>query len=414
MLIFFLFTQIDSLSLNDAIDYAMRGPAYNESRVELAKNRIIFYRALTSVLPSASSAVKYTRIEPASGPETDTYSGSLALTMPLFDLDILGSIIAARNQLQISRVQHNAGAAGLVLRVKTAYYNLINARDLLEFSRIAIQRAEENRKLIDARYALGAASRLEQLQSEVFDLRARQDQARAQTMLITAREELKAICGIDSDIHPTDSLSEPDRIEFMDLDSLTDRLVKVNYALILAGKTRGLARLNLTLAYLGLLPGVSLFYGCGYSDDSLVFDFQRWQDNASRNYGVSISLPIFEIKGLIFNILKARKDYQSQLHAFERIQRETRKSLQVAYYSLQEAYARLHFSRKSLDAATEAAVIAREQYALGIISLLELLNVEKDFYETKISYSSTLSDFYVQKANLSYSLGELVFKKEQK
>ncbi len=412
MLIFILFIQIDSLSLNDAINQAMSGPIYHESKIELEKNRILFYQALTSILPLTSASLRYTRNEYPSGLDTDVYSGSLSFTMPLFDFDVFSSIIAARRQVNLSRVQNQASIAGLILNVKTAYYNLINAYELLESSDIAIKRAEENKKLIDAKYELGSASRLEQLQSEVFYLRALQDQAKAQTIKITAREELKSLCGLKTDIYPLDSLSEPDSIEWTELDSLIEKLLKVNYALIIAKNTKGLARLNLTAAYLGFLPNISLFYGYNYSEDSLIFDFQHWQDNASRNYGVSISLPIFEIKGLIFNILKARKDYQAQVHAYQRALLDSQKSLHATYASLHEVYASVRFSRKSLDAASEAIYIAREQYALGIISLLELLSAEKDFYEAKVSYSSTLSNFYVQKANLSYLLGELVFNRE--
>lgn len=412
MLILLVLIQLDSLTLNGAIDTAMVGPSYNEARVDLEKNRIVFYQALASFLPATSASATYTRTEPASGFDTDTYSGSLTFTMPLFDMDVFSSVIAARRQLRLSRVQNEASVAGLILKVKTAYYNLVNAYDLLESSDIAIARAEENQKLIDTKYELGSASRLEQLQSEVFYLRALQDQARARTIQITAREELKALCGLHDDIYPLDSLAEPDSIEFVELDSLIEKLMKVNYALIIAENSRGLARLNLSAAYLSFLPRISLFYGYSYSNDSLVFDFQRWQDEASRNYGVTVSLPIFELKGLIFNILRARKDYQAQVYALERVRLETQKTLYATYASLQEVYASVRFSRKSLDAASEAIYIAREQYALGIISLLELLNAEKDYYEAKVSYSSTLSNFYVQKANLSYLLGELVFTKE--
>ena len=410
--IFLILAQVDSLSLDAAIERAMSGPTYNEARVDLEKNRILFYQALTSLLPTANAQASYTRSEPVSGLDTDIYSGSLNFSMPLFDFDIFSSIIASGRQLRLSRVQNEASIAGLMLKVKTAYYNLINAQELIESSDIAIQRAEENKKLIDTKFELGSASRLEQLQSEVFYLRALQDKATAKTVQITAREELKTLCGINNDIFPLDSLAEPDSVEFTGLDALIDKLIDVNYALIIANKTRGLAKMNLTAAYLGFLPSISLFYGYNYSDDSLVFDFQRWQDYSSRNYGISISLPIFELKGLIFNILKARKDYQAQVYAYQRTQLETRKTLYTTYSSLQEVYASVRFSRKSLDAASEAVYIAREQYALGIISLLELLSAEKDLYEAKVSYSSTLSNFYVQKANLSYLLGELLFNKE--
>lgn len=88
--------------------------------------------------------------------------------------------------------------------------------------------------------------------------------------------------------------------------------------------------------------------------------------------------------------------------------------MRTNYYALRETYDRLRFADKSLDAATEAVMIAKEQYTLGIISFLDFLIIEKDWYETKFSYISALSSFYTQRTNLSYLLGKLSFNKEKR
>ena len=104
-----------------------------------------------------------------------------------------------------------------------------------------------------------------------------------------------------------------------------------------------------------------------------------------------------------------------QLKEFEKQRTilEAEKSLRTTYYTLREAYDNLHFAKKSLEAASEAATIAKEQYALGVISFLDFLDAEEGLYEAKVSYTSALSDFYIQRANFSYVLGALTFNKEQ-
>jgi outer membrane protein TolC len=87
--------------------------------------------------------------------------------------------------------------------------------------------------------------------------------------------------------------------------------------------------------------------------------------------------------------------------------------LRTTYYTLREVYNNLYYAEKSLEAASEAAAIAKEQYALGIISFLDFLDAEEGLYEAKVSYTSALSDFYIQRANFSYIVGELTFSKEQ-
>ncbi len=413
MIILLLFIQIDSLSMDQAIDQLLaQSPAYYEAGVSLEKSRILFYQTLSSLLPTISSTAQYTRTE-INNVETSMYSGTLNLNQPLFDLDIISSVFVSGRQIKGSRILYKSEIAGLLLKLKTAYYGLINARELLNSSEVTIERAEKNLELVKTKYELGAASKLEMLQGEVFYLSALQDRARAKTLEITAQEELKLVIGTDNDIYLTDTLVPPDSIEFPSLDSLFTILESVNYNIQIAKEMRSAARLNLVSSYLKFLPRVSFFYGYTYSSDSLVFDFQHVRDNAARNYGISMSFPIFEIKSLIFNHLNAKKEFQLKELEKERILLETEKFLKTTYFALHESYDRLQFARKAFDAANEASSIAREQYALGLVSFLEFLTSEKDLYEAKMSYKSSLSEFYIQRASLSYLLGELSFDKER-
>jgi outer membrane protein TolC len=413
MIFLLLFAQVDSLSMDQAIDQALaNSPIYGESRVSLEKSRIQFYEVLTGLLPSAYVTGTYTRSD-FQGLETSGYEGSLQLAMPLFDLDIISAIFVAHGQMKGNRIQHEADVSNLILRIKTAYYNLINALELLESSEITIERAEENLKLVEAKYELGAASRLELLQGEVFYLNADQDRARARTLEISAQEELKSILGSEIDIHPVDELVDPGFAELPDLDSLMAILYDVNYEVRIARELRNVARVNLVSSYLAFLPRISLFYGYNVMSDSFVFDFQYYNDNAVKNYGVSISLPIFEIKNLIFKYLNAKKDLQKSEFARRRAELETEKILRTTYYSLIESLDKLQLARKSLDAANEAATISREQYALGITSFLDFLTSEQAIYDARVSYTSALSDYHVQQATFSYLLGTMTINKEQ-
>ncbi len=72
----------------------------------------------------------------------------------------------------------------------------------------------------------------------------------------------------------------------------------------------------------------------------------------------------------------------------------------------------MQLAGKSLDAADEAVFISREQYALGIISFLDFLTSEQAIYDARVSYTSALSDYYIQQANFSYLLGMLTLGEE--
>ena len=414
MMIFLLFLQVDSLSLQQTFDLAFENsPSYYESKISLDKSRILFYQSLSNLLPTVSTTASYAKSE-YQGIGTSAYLGSASFSMPILDLDVLSAICVAGRQLHNVDIQHRADISNLILKLKTAYYSLINSREFLKASETAVAKAEENLKLVQSKYELGSASRLEMLQGEVFHLSALQDRSKAKTQEITAQEELKSILGINNEIYPTDTLTTPNSTQFPSLDSLIAILQKVNYDIQIAQEYRNIAKLQLVASYLAFLPKVSFFYGYNVSSDSLIFDFQYYRDNAIKNYGIKISFPIFEIKSLIFNYLNAKKDFQLKEFTKKQTIFESEKALRTTYYSLQESADNLLYARKGIDVADEAEAIAKEQYKLGAISLLDYLSTEQDLYNARVSYHSALSNYYIQQANFSYFIGELVLNKEQR
>ncbi|MCX7995844.1 MAG: TolC family protein [candidate division WOR-3 bacterium] len=403
-----LFLEIDTLSLQEAIDIALKqSPTYLESRENLAKSRVQFYKALSYLLPTTSTTSSWTKSEYQSL-TTERYTGSINFSMPVFDLDVISSIVVARGQEKGTSIQHSQEIANLVLNIKKSYYNLITAYELLNSSQKALERAVENKKLVETKYELGAASRLELLQAEVFYLQTLQNHTRAKNIEIQAQQEIKSLLMIEHHVYPADALSEPDTLTLPSLDSLKNLLFVANLNIRLSRQMHSLARTNLWLSSLAFLPRISVFYGYNTSIDSFSLDFDYLKDNATKNYGINISFPIFDIKQLIFNYLNAKKELKIKRYNLERTVLESEKALYTSYYNLQESIDKLRLSRKSLELAEEAIIIAKEQYNLGVISLLDLLRTEEDYYNARVNYVQALNDYYLQKATLSYVLGKTI------
>jgi outer membrane protein len=171
----------------------------------------------------------------------------------------------------------------------------------------------------------------------------------------------------------------------------------------------GLARANLWFSIFAFLPKVSLFYGWNISVDSLALDFDYLKDNVRKDYGINITLPVFEIKTLIFNYITAKKDLRIKRYGMQRAILESEKALSTSYFSLQQSIDKLKFAQKGLEFAGEAIVIAREQYGLGVISLLDLLRTEEEYYNARVGLVQALNDYYLQQSTLSFLLGKITY-----
>lgn len=404
-MILILSLHIDTLSLWEAIDIALKqSPGYLESRETLARSRVQFLKALTYLLPTTSTTGSWTRSEYQSL-KTERYSGSINLSMPVFDLDVISAIVVAKGQEKGTSIQHSQDIANLILNIKKSYYGLITAEELLNSSQKTLERAMENKKLVETKYELGSASKLELLQAEVFYLQTQQNISKAKTLEMQAQQELKALLNISNQIFPKDSFVIPDTFILPSLDSLKGILLTGNLSIKLARQMNNLARVNLWLSTFAFLPRISLFYGYNTTVDSFSFDFDYLKDNTTKNYGISINFPIFEIKNLIFTYITAKKDLKIKRYSLERAALESEKALYTSYYSLKEAADKLKFAKKSLELAEEAIAIASEQYNLGIISFLDLLQTEDDYYSSRVNLLQSLNEFYLQQVTLSYLLG---------
>lgn len=406
MLIICLFIQIDSLSLNQVINIALRqSPAYLASREALAKSRVQLYQTFSFLLPTNTTSANWTHSE-FSDLTTDKYTGSTNFSNPIFDLDVVSSIVIAKGQEKGTAIQHEQSVANLMLNLKKSYYNLIMANELLNSSQKAQERAQENKKLVETKYNLGSASRLELLQAEVFYLQTLQNISQVKTLEMQAQQELKSMLNIEHTIYPLDSFIIPDTFILPSLDSLKVILKKANLAINLANQLSSLSKANLWFSMLAFLPKISFFYGYSTNLDSFVFDFDGWREKATKNYGVSVTFPIFEIKSLIFNYLTAKKEVRIKEYNRQKAFLESEKGLYTTYYSLQESIDNLKFAKKSLAVAEEAVVLGREQYSLGVISLLDFLRTEEEYYNARINLSKALGDFYTNQAELSFLLGK--------
>lgn len=413
MILLLFLIHVDSLSLNQTIDLALQNnPQYYESKISLDKARVSYVQTLCNYLPTISVSASYAASE-TNGPDASSYSGSASLSQPILDFDVISAISNSRYQSKITELQHESDIAALMLDVKTSYYDLIYANALIASSEIAVRRAEENLDLIDAKYNIGAASKLDKLQAEVFYLSVQQDRAKARTHLTSAQAQLKSLLNSEHDLYPTDSLTEPIEFELPPFDTLLAAMEKANYSIQIAQKLEDQARSSLAFSYLAFLPKVSFFYDYSFALDNFVWDYELWKDNAHYNYGIRVSLPIFELKSLIFDNITSRQDMEIEKYAKQRAQLEQEQSLQSTYAELIEVNDQLQFASKSLSAATEAATIARAQYALGTISFIELLKAEEDDYNARVTYVSSLSDFYSRRANLSYLLGSITYEEIQ-
>ncbi len=408
LLLFLLQADTLQLSLDQALTQAFQqSPAYLGARVDRTQGYINLAKGLSLLVPTPQAALTYTSTETEVF-SSKLWSGSISVNQVLFDAGLVPGIIQAVHANEFYKYQSREKTNKLGYDVKSSYYNLIKSYGLVDAARQALKQAQESARLIEEKYRLGQLAKIDLLRAQVFAAQAEINRLSAQKGLEAANEELKANLGMQEEVvvKPTVELSLPATLKTASFDSLFVRLKHSNPALAASYEFERQAQAGLFTAESRLLPNLSLFTRTSYSDSLFPTSLDSWRNHDQVSYGLGINFPIFDIKSILLSISDAKNSSKSA--SIQRLYTELslQKVLKVALVSFGEAGERYNYARKNLELTTEVERLGLEQLRLGVLSLIDFLDVETKLTEARTQYIGALCDTYIAQAQLEYLTGE--------
>ena len=354
-------------------------------------------------------------IEPAA--YDNTYSSSLSVIQPVTNGGAeVGAILAARALHAQKRHAYADARSKTVLDTKTAYFNVLKARALLEVANESHRLAQETLRMFDARYSVGEVSRADVLRWEAQAAKAENALLEAGNGLEVAKITLANVLGIDLDVR-----YELERLpEKADLDSFREVLrdADVDRELNAAQMAErfqehpGIQRMesvvdaaggNRVIAWSSVLPRLNLAYTYSWeTDDDPDLDGQE-----SWTLSLALQMPLFQSLTGAFKIAQARKNYKLAKVGLKSYERGFMQQAYAYRLGLRSAYLRILAAEKERKFADENLKITMSKHELGMASNLQLVDAQLAFNQARSSYIDAMSDFYVAAANWEYlTIGE--------
>ncbi len=204
-------------SAEDLIDIynlaKQRDPVIAEARAQLEAQRTQTGQARGGLLPqlgltantrwnhvdSDLNGTPPAELEPFVGnggsSEYNTNGYALQLTQPLFDVQAFANFQQSKDVVKQAELQFALAQQQLLLRVATAYFNVLQARDNLRVARAEQKALLEQLNQAKRRFQVGTASATDRDAAQAqFDL-ARSSAIAARNQLAIAREQLQRIIG---------------------------------------------------------------------------------------------------------------------------------------------------------------------------------------------------------------------------
>jgi cobalt-zinc-cadmium efflux system outer membrane protein len=309
----------------------------------------------------------------------------------------------ARAALAAARHSRDDALRALSLQVRQALLDAALAQGQRDLSRDVAASSERTRALNERRLQAGAVSEAELARSDVAALEALQTVDLAEQALRAAKLQVAFLLGArepstDFDVDPA-LLEAPLPVGPGALDALTREAVDRRPDLLAASEQQTRAESAAASARRQRVPDVAL-------------SAQYMQQGSGQNalqpptvtIGLQLPLPVFYQHG--GEVTRADAEVRAQLVSREKLRAQVLLDVQAAHAAVETNRRLVDRMRSRLLArAQRVRDLVQVQYEKGAASLLELLDAQRTWAQTRAEYLKDLHDFWLSVFQLDAAVG---------
>lgn len=337
----------------------------------------------------------------------NTWNGGVTASMPIINAQLWKSLKISGQNVELAVEKARSSRLEMVTQVKQAFYATLFAKEALNVYREVYDNAVKNFEQTRMRYNAQKASELEYTRAKSTVANAVPNVYNAESSVILALWQLKAVMGVDLDQDIDIAGELGDYADAMMSDSYDSGSLSLDYNTTmrqLAIQAEQLAE-TVRLQKYAYIPTLSL--GFSFSMNAMTNDF-KFSDYKWTPYsyvGLSLNIPIFS-GGKRYNDVRQAKVQASELA----IQvNDTERQLKIAirqYLNTMETKMKSYTAaEEAVETAQKAYDIATQSYNVGRSTITELNDAQLALTQARLGVSQSIYDYVVAKSGLEQILG---------
>lgn len=337
----------------------------------------------------------------------NTWNAGISANMPIINAQLWKSLKISGQNVELAVEKARSSRLDMVTQVKQSFYAVLLAKEALDVYKSVYDNAVKNFEQTRMRYNAQKASELDFTRAKSTVANAIPNVYNAESSVILALWQLKAVMGVDldQDIDVAGELS--DYSDAMMTDSYGSESLKLDCNTTmrqLAIQAEQLAE-TVRLQKYAYIPTLGL--GFSFSMNAMTNDF-KFSDYKWTPYsyvGLSLNIPIFS-GGKRYNDVRQAKVQASELA----IQiNDTERQLKIAirqYLNTMETKIKSYAAaQEAVETAQKAYDIATQSYNVGRSTITELNDAQLALTQAKLGISQSVYEYVVAKSNLEKILG---------
>ena len=365
---------------------------------------------------SAGGTANLNRFDRKSIDFQDTYSNTsvgLNLTQAVFRRDRWMNLDRSKSQVAQADAQLSAEEQGLIVRVATAYFDVLSAQDTLKFVRA--EKTATARELDQAKQrfevGLDAITSVHEAQSR-YDITVA-DEVSAQFRLDQTWEALRQIIAYRpsrlADVIEKMPLQPPSPA---DENQWSEWAQQNNPGIQAAQYAAEAAKKQIEVQRSGHYPtldavgsyGISRYQGVdtpgGQASESLA-DIDRG------TIGLQLTIPIYQGGGVEAGTRQAVSQYSAAQDALDGRRREVDKNVRDAYRAVTQTIARVTALKTAIVSTQSALEATQAGYEVGTRTIVDVLNRQRDLYAAQRDYAVSRYQHLIASLSLKQAAGNV-------
>lgn len=347
--------------------------------------------------------------------DRDTSSYGLDLSMSLYDHANWVGLDRAEKVAEQSDANLAAAMQELIVRVTTAYFDVLRAKDSLEFVKAQKSAIERQLEQTKQRFEVGLTAITDVHEAQAnFDSTVAQE-IQAENAVELALEALRVISGKYHDrlyVLNTENFSatmpQPATPEAW-LETAEER----NLALLVNRLAMDIAKEDIQAARAGHYPTLDLVGSAGRSKtkstttagDTVIDNTTPFLDNYSA--GITLTVPIFQGLRVTGQTEQAKHNYISASQDLELTYRQTVQSVRSSFNDVKASMSTIRALEQAVVSAQSALEATEAGFDVGTRTIVDVLNSTQNLFDARRNLASARYDFIQAVVNLKQAAGNL-------
>lgn len=337
----------------------------------------------------------------------NTYSGGISAAMPLINAQLWKGIQISGQEVELAVEKARSSRLDMVTQVKEAFYSVLLAKEALDVYKEVYDNAVANYGQTEKRHNAQKASELELTRAKAAVSNAIPNVYNAESSVILALWQLKAVMGVDldMDIDVAGALSDYGQSMLYDVNEADGMNLDYNTTMRqLAIQAEELAN-NVKMQKYAYLPTLAANFAYSVNAMTNDFNFKEYRWTPYSYIGLSISIPIFS-GGKRLNDVRAAKVQYEELN-LQRADTERQLKIGIRQYlnTMETRMKSYAAAQDAVETARKAYDIAQKSYNVGRSTITDLNDAQLGLTQSRLAVSQAIYDFEVAKANLEKILG---------